>query len=100
MELPSEVFAISLHPTKPLLATGQLSGHVSCYKFSLPGETTQEWYTKRHKASCRDVTFSIDGTKLISVGKDRVIKLADSETGRVVSKDIEAHKYSPVKPYT
>ena len=28
MELPSEVFALALHPTVPLLAVGLLEGHV------------------------------------------------------------------------
>jgi len=29
MELPSAVFALALHPTQPLIATGLLEGHVS-----------------------------------------------------------------------
>jgi hypothetical protein len=29
------------------------------------------------------------------VGKDAVIKLADSETGKVIAKDTEAHSYFP-----
>lgn len=53
--------------------------------------TSKQWQTKRHKGSCRGVEFSPDGNKLVSVGKDGGIKLADSETGKVVAKDMEAH---------
>ena len=36
VQLHSEVFDIALHPTRPLLATALLSGHVSWY-FSVIG---------------------------------------------------------------
>ena len=63
------------------------------YKYELGGEATKLWHTKRHKGSCRGVEFSHDGSTLLSVGKDKVIKLADSETGKVLAKDTEAHTY-------
>ena len=63
----------------------------SSYHYELGGSTTKKWHTKRHKGSCRGIEFSSDGNELISVGKDRVIKLADSESGKVVMKDTEAH---------
>ena len=102
MELPSEVFAIALHPTRPILATRLLEGHVywclisyfciDCsYKYEVGGPTTTQWQTKRHKGSCRGIEFSPTGERLASVGKDGVIKLADPETGKVVMKDMEAH---------
>jgi WD repeat-containing protein 55 len=102
MELPSEVFAIALHPNRPLLATALLEGHVSwyartysivddSYKYELGGEIAKQWHTKRHKGSCRGVEFSPDGATIVSIGKDSVIKMADSETGKVVMKDVEAH---------
>jgi len=61
------------------------------YKYELEGSITKVWSTKRHKGSCRGVEFTSDGTKLVSVGKDGVIKIADSETGKVIAKDMEAH---------
>ena len=102
MEFPSEVFAIALHPTRPIFATALLEGHVywyliayffvnSSYKYEIGGSTTKQWQTKRHKGSCRGVEFSPNGERLVSVGKDGVIKLADAETGKVVMKDMEAH---------
>jgi WD repeat-containing protein 55 len=102
MDLPSEVFAIALHPNIPLLAAALLEGHVYwywrpkfgldiSYKYELNGSSTMQWQTKRHKGSCRGVEFSPDGNTLVSVGKDAVIKLANSESGKIVAKDTEAH---------
>jgi WD40 repeat protein len=53
----------------------------------------QQWHTKRHKGSCRGVEFSPDGESIVTIGKDSVIKVANSETGKVISKDTEAHSY-------
>lgn len=48
------------------------------------------WKTKRHKGSCRLVLFdpieSSVGKHLFTVGKDHVIKKANTETGKVVTK--------------
>jgi len=61
------------------------------YKYELKGPAVKQWHTKRHKGSCRGVEFAPDGSSLVSVGKDGVIKLADSETGKVTAKDTDAH---------
>ena len=53
----------------------------------------KKWHTKRHKLSCRGLEYSPDGDKLVSVGKDGVIKIADSETGKVTAKDTGAHTF-------
>ncbi|KAL7663732.1 WD repeat-containing protein JIP5 [[Candida] zeylanoides] len=48
------------------------------------------WKTKRHKGSCRSIIFDplpqSVGQNIYSVGTDHVIKKADTETGKVVSK--------------
>jgi len=54
----------------------------------------KKWHTKRHKLSCRGLEFSPDGAQIVSVGKDGVIKIADSETGKVTAKDMEAHTFA------
>jgi WD repeat-containing protein 55 len=56
----------------------------------------KEWHTKRHKGSCRGVEFSPDGESIVSVGRDSVIKIANSETGKVTAKDMQAHSYCPL----
>jgi WD repeat-containing protein 55 len=103
LELPSEVFDIALHPTRPILATALLSGHVSryncsyfvliqhSYSYQRGAEPTKAWHTKRHKGSCRGVEFSPSGQVLVSVGKEGGIKVADSLNGQVYRKDMEAH---------
>ena len=56
------------------------------------------WKTRRHKGSCRSVTFdpleSSLGAYVFSVGKDHIIKKAQTETGKVVSKASAFQSYS------
>lgn len=54
------------------------------------------WKTKRHKGSCRSVIFDplelSVGESLYSVGTDYIIKKANTETGKVISKTLtQAH---------
>ncbi|OUM54728.1 hypothetical protein BVG19_g4148 [[Candida] boidinii] len=44
------------------------------------------WKTKRHKGSCRSIVFDYDGESIYSMGSDNVIKLANTETGKVINK--------------
>lgn len=79
--LPSDVFSLALHPSKPLLAAGLSSGHLHTYTWPYSegdedgdedddaGDSKKEedggfkisWKTKRHKGSCRCIAFSGDG---------------------------------------
>lgn len=110
--LTSDVFAQSIHPKFSLLALGLATGHVQVHRLppcrqpsdrsssdggggssrSTPqqiGQGTIEtiWRTRRHKGSCRCLSFSADGAFLFSAGSDDgLVKAAATETGRVVSK--------------
>ena len=60
---------------------GLVSGHVYAYR-----DNKKIWSTKRHKSACRGVSYSPDGTKIVTIGADNVVKVADSTTGRVIDK--------------
>lgn len=58
----------------------------------------ENWKTKRHKGSCRSVIFDplelSLGENIYSVGTDHIIKKANTETGKVVSKTSVADHFS------
>lgn len=104
LPVSSEIFAQAIHPTESVLAVGLSSGHVASLR--LPeepedgsedgegapsssnglGHIDTQWRTRRHKGSCRSLSYGPDGRALFSAGTDGIVKIADSETGRVVSK--------------
>lgn len=101
--LDHELFTQAIHPKEPIVSVGLASGHVQTYRLP-PGasddsdedatlasengfghiETT--WKTRRHKGSCRTLSFAIDGTQLYSAGTDGIVKAADVATGNVTAK--------------
>jgi hypothetical protein len=107
--LSSDLFAQAIHPNEPLIAVGLSSGHVETFKLpsvDLPkkssltsgrGQIESSWRTKRHKISCRSLSYSLDGLSLYSAGADGVVKEAESATGKVKSKiAIPVDKYDTI----
>ncbi|KAI5858349.1 WD40-repeat-containing domain protein [Tricharina praecox] len=108
IRLPSDLFALAVHPTAPLITAALCSGHVYTYTWpSTPEEKDEDedddvvttpaasgdpftiaWKTRRHKGSCRAAVYSSDGSVLYTDGIDGLIKAADSSTGRVISKSL------------
>ncbi|CAI4214511.1 unnamed protein product [Parascedosporium putredinis] len=107
LPLSGDVFAQAVHPTEPLVAVGLFNGRVKCFR--LPpttggGSSVSEddaetsilsdgratidtiWETKRHKRSCRALTYSPDGDFMFSAGSDGIVKHFSSSSGRVASK--------------
>ena len=94
--LESDLFALDIHPSEPLIALGCASGHVQVNRLPASEASTSsevasntivtEWRTRRHKGSCRSLRFSIDGNSILSAGTDGIVKIADASTGRVSSK--------------
>lgn len=90
LPLTSDLFAQAVHPTEPLVAVGQLTGHVATLRLppagTRAGTIATAWRTKRHAGSCRGLGFSADGRTLFSAGADGVVKAAETGTGVVRSK--------------
>ncbi|KAF2729493.1 WD40 repeat-like protein [Polyplosphaeria fusca] len=104
LPLPADLFAQAIHPKDPIASVGLASGHV--YTYRLPagasddgedaddtlasengfGQIETSWKTRRHKGSCRTLTFAADGAQLYSAGTDGIVKAADVGTGNVVAK--------------
>lgn len=105
---PQPVFAMVLHPTRPMLVCGLADGQVYCYEYDAAVLAQQRksngesvcveagsdepegvrllWRTRRHKGSVRCMCIDADGGHVYTVGADQVLKKARSETGQVVRK--------------
>lgn len=99
--LDHDLFTQAVHPEEPIVSVGLSSGHVQTYRLP-PGASDDDdetlasengfghietaWKTRRHKGSCRALSFAIDGAQLYSAGTDGIVKAADSATGNVVAK--------------
>ncbi|KAK3674850.1 WD repeat-containing protein jip5 [Recurvomyces mirabilis] len=113
LPLTADLFAQTVHPTAPIVSIGLSSGHVATLR--LPPVDEEEsaalapsssstssilsrrgsngtsvidtaWRTKRHRGSCRSLSYSLDGAQLYSAGSDGLVKAAELETGRVTGK--------------
>ncbi|XP_071614974.1 WD repeat-containing protein 55 [Heliangelus exortis] len=84
--------AIALHPTRSLLAAGDVDGDVYLFLYSCTeGENRQLWSSGHHLKSCRDVAFSQDGQKLFTVSKDKAVHILTVEEGRLETRFPKAH---------
>ena len=109
LPLSSDLFTQAVHPGSPLIALGLASGHVQLHRLphrnnseespnSTTGQGTIEtaWRTRRHRGSCRSVSFDQSGEHLFSAGTDGLVKAAATETGQVISKiAVPLHKCAP-----
>ncbi|KAB8269899.1 WD repeat-containing protein jip5 [Aspergillus minisclerotigenes] len=104
LPLSADLFAQAIHPREPIVSVGLASGHVETFR--LPSDEVDSdddqastsssrngrghidtmWRTRRHKGSCRCLTFGIDGESLYSAGTDGLVKAAKTETGVVENK--------------
>lgn len=86
LEPEDPIFAASFHPDKAQFVVGFATGNVTAFSYTYEDQPKELWSTKRHKSSCRVIGYTQDGDYVFSAGTDRVIKKADSQTGKVVAK--------------
>uniref|UniRef100_A0A8C9Q534 WD repeat-containing protein 55 n=1 Tax=Spermophilus dauricus TaxID=99837 RepID=A0A8C9Q534_SPEDA len=90
LEAPAS--GLAFHPTRDLLAAGDVDGDVFVFSYSCQeGETKELWSSGHHLKSCRAVVFSEDGQKLVTVSKDKAIHILDVEQGRLERRISKAH---------
>ncbi|KAG5440486.1 hypothetical protein PCK2_000420 [Pneumocystis canis] len=98
LRLNTELFALRTHPSAHILVLGTLTGRVLSYQYQTSNWKYQEiWNVKRHRISCRDLRYNMDGSidhsiiEIVSVGADQMIQCISSETGRIEWKIHDAH---------
>ncbi|XP_068133908.1 WD repeat-containing protein 55 isoform X2 [Hyperolius riggenbachi] len=86
------VNTISFHPTRDIMAAGDIDGDVFVYSYSCAEEGNVElWSSGHHLKSCRDSAFSSDGQQLFTVSKDKSIHILNVEEGKLVKRITKAH---------
>ena len=100
-------FGLSMHPTRPLLAAGLISGQLKLYEYTTPppadedvgdgddsadgssgpaaaseGSIVQTWSARPHKGACRAVRFAEDGETIFSTGVDGTLQQRSVETNQ------------------
>ncbi|WBW71801.1 WD repeat protein, WDR55 family, involved in ribosome biogenesis [Schizosaccharomyces osmophilus] len=96
-----DVFHLVAYGEKNNLLVGFSNGRVANYSYDTENNSlVEEWNTKRHKISCRNLSLTEDNSEFISVGSDCVLKLADTASGRVTSKWIQETASTELSPYS
>lgn len=90
IETDSVVFDTCWNPVNPtLLSLGNIDGGVSV--FNVDATSTLLFSSKHHKESCRSLDFSLDGSGLFTVSKDRSLQMVNLELEKVVLQKAKAH---------
>lgn len=91
--LKDTVFQSAFHPTKDILALGEITGNISIFSFSNEGNTKLIDF-KHQKEACRCLAFSLDGQRLYSGCQDNSIYCTDMNTGSLLHTIPNAHDES------
>ncbi|XP_071393847.1 WD repeat-containing protein 55, partial [Centroberyx affinis] len=83
---------VAFHPSRDILACGDIDGDIYTFCYSCTeGETRELWSSGHHLKSCRELAFSPDGAKLFSVSRDKALHVLDAEQGRLLTRIPKAH---------
>ncbi|CAN6834615.1 unnamed protein product, partial [Brassica oleracea var. botrytis] len=88
-------FGIDLHPSKNLVASGLIDGHLHLYRYDTESSLlfgVRERKVHAHKESCRAVRFIDDGQRIVTASADCSILATDAETGASVAHLEHAHE--------
>ncbi|XP_076019368.1 WD repeat-containing protein 55 [Genypterus blacodes] len=93
IRLEAAANSVALHPSRDMLACGDVDGDVYAFSYSCTeGENRELWSSGHHMKSCRQVRFSADGLKLYTVSRDKAVHALDSERGQLVTRIRGAHE--------
>jgi len=115
IEFPTEIMCSQFHPTNPnLFLAGTISGHLHWFeenfflflkclllffnRIKINDNENERFMSnersmKVHKKSVRAIGLTPDGQSIITVSKDKSIKLRSIETGKMITKYKRAHEY-------
>ena len=85
------------HPNKNIAYTADSWGQLRCTQIEQPSPKSKTlWSIKdAHDGWIRDISLSSDGTKLATCSKDKIVKIWDAQTGKLLfTKDAENELFS------
>lgn len=81
---------ISFHPEADVIAVGNISGELSVFKYSNESNTIQK-KLKLSKKTLRGLEFDDAGSSLLTISKDKSLRILDTETWTVKHKYVKCH---------
>ncbi|XP_069784470.1 WD repeat-containing protein 55 [Narcine bancroftii] len=86
------VNTIDFHPSRDIIAAGDVDGDVYIVSYSCEESGNQElWSSGHHLKSCRKVAFTHSGEELFTVSKDKSIHILNVESGKLAKRIPKAH---------
>jgi hypothetical protein len=73
IEVGSQIFDLTFHPSESLVYTGLLTGDVKAFGYDEQGQHEEKFTLKPSRRSCRGLAISDDGSQLWAVGKGKAV---------------------------
>ena len=103
IKLRDQAFGIDVHPTRPLLTAGLVTGQLKLFEWdanananddSASSAASQVWSARPHKEACRVARFSADGASIFSSGGDLTLQQRDVTTNKPIWRRRDVHAAS------